>query len=92
MNAIAPQPAPRSVPALPSAQELDRSLHDASPAEIVAAALKTVGREKLALVISPQHAALTERFLALDRIGGRPARAFLDADEARRWLEEQPEV
>jgi phosphoadenosine phosphosulfate reductase len=37
---------------LPSAEELDRSLRDASPAEVIAAALKTVGREKLALVSS----------------------------------------
>ncbi|UPJ63338.1 phosphoadenylyl-sulfate reductase [Bradyrhizobium sp. 191] len=50
MTAIAPQvPA---VSALPSAEELDRALRDASPAEIVAAALKTVGRDKLALVSS----------------------------------------
>ena len=38
--------------ALPSAEELDRALRDASPAEIIAAALKAVGREKLALVSS----------------------------------------
>src|SRR4029453_10134662 len=36
----------------PSAAELDRALRDASPAEIIAAALKTVGRDKLALVSS----------------------------------------
>ncbi|MGR4929757.1 phosphoadenylyl-sulfate reductase [Bradyrhizobium sp. CAR08] len=41
-----------SVSALPSAEELDRALRDASPAEIIAAALKTVGRDKLALVSS----------------------------------------
>jgi phosphoadenosine phosphosulfate reductase len=41
-----------SVSALPSAEELDHALRDASPAEIIAAALKTVGREKLALVSS----------------------------------------
>ena len=50
MNAIAPQVSP--VSALPSADELDRALRDASPAEIIAAALKTVGRERLALVSS----------------------------------------
>ncbi|WP_448045658.1 phosphoadenylyl-sulfate reductase [Bradyrhizobium liaoningense] len=50
MNAIAPQVS--MVSALPSADELDRSLRDASPAEIIAAALKTVGRDKLALVSS----------------------------------------
>ncbi|KYK45661.1 phosphoadenylyl-sulfate reductase [Bradyrhizobium diversitatis] len=50
MTAIAPQVP--TVSALPSAEELDRALRDASPAEIVAAALKTVGRDKLALVSS----------------------------------------
>lgn len=40
MNAIAPQISP--VSALPSADELDRALRDASPAEIIAAALKAV--------------------------------------------------
>ncbi|MCK1383896.1 phosphoadenylyl-sulfate reductase [Bradyrhizobium sp. 21] len=52
MNAIAPQLSSASVSALPSAAELDRGLRDASPAEIIAAALKTVGREKVALVSS----------------------------------------
>jgi phosphoadenosine phosphosulfate reductase len=37
---------------LPSADELDRALRDASPAEVIAAALKTVGRDRLALVSS----------------------------------------
>lgn len=50
MTAIAPQVS--TVSALPSAEELDRALRDASPAEIIAAALKTVGRDKLALVSS----------------------------------------
>jgi phosphoadenosine phosphosulfate reductase len=50
VNAIAPQVS--TVSALPSADELDRALRDASPAEIIAAALKTVGRDKLALVSS----------------------------------------
>jgi phosphoadenosine phosphosulfate reductase len=39
-------------PELPSAEALDRALRDASPAEVIAAALKTVGREHLALVSS----------------------------------------
>lgn len=51
MNVVAPQASP-SVSVLPSAEELDRVLRDASPAEIIAAALKTVGRDKLALVSS----------------------------------------
>jgi phosphoadenosine phosphosulfate reductase len=52
VNAVAPQISSTSVSALPSAEELDRALRDAAPAEIIAAALKTVGREKLALVSS----------------------------------------
>ncbi|WP_061025191.1 phosphoadenylyl-sulfate reductase [Bradyrhizobium sp. CCH5-F6] len=52
MNAIAPQMSSASVPAFPSAEELDRALRDSSPAEVIAAALKTVGRDNLALVSS----------------------------------------
>lgn len=52
MNAIAPQMSSAPVSALPSAEELDRALRDASPAEVIAAALKTVGRDNLALVSS----------------------------------------
>jgi phosphoadenosine phosphosulfate reductase len=52
VNAIAPQVSSTPVSALPSAKELDRVLRDASPAEIIATALKTIGREKLALVSS----------------------------------------
>jgi phosphoadenosine phosphosulfate reductase len=37
---------------LPRAEELDRSLRDASPAEVIAAALAAVGRERLAVVSS----------------------------------------
>ena len=37
---------------LPPAQALDRALRDASPAEVIEAALQTVGREHLALVSS----------------------------------------
>jgi phosphoadenosine phosphosulfate reductase len=36
----------------PSAEELDRALRDARPTEIIAAALRAVGRERLALVSS----------------------------------------
>ena len=52
MNAISPQMSSASVPAFPSAEELDRALRDSSPAEVIAAALKTVGRDNLALVSS----------------------------------------
>jgi phosphoadenosine phosphosulfate reductase len=37
---------------LPQAAELDRALRDASPAEVIATALQTVGREQLAVVSS----------------------------------------
>jgi phosphoadenosine phosphosulfate reductase len=53
MNALAHQLAsePTTVH-LPPAAELDRGLRDASPAQVIAAALKVVGREHLALVSS----------------------------------------
>ena len=44
--------AERTPPDLPGADELDRALRDAPPAEIVAAALRLVGRERLAVVSS----------------------------------------
>jgi len=50
MTAIASQVSPAA--ALPSVAELDRALRDASPAEVIAAALGTVGRDQLALVSS----------------------------------------
>jgi phosphoadenosine phosphosulfate reductase len=37
---------------LPSAEELDRALRNATPAEVIAAALQTAGREHLAVVSS----------------------------------------
>jgi phosphoadenosine phosphosulfate reductase len=53
MSAIAHRPS-QELPAHdpPRAAELDRSLRDASPAEVIAAALQTVGREHLAVVSS----------------------------------------
>jgi phosphoadenosine phosphosulfate reductase len=55
-------------PDLPSAAELDRALRDASPAEVIAAALKTVGREHLALVSSfgTESAALLKVMVDVD--------------------------
>jgi phosphoadenosine phosphosulfate reductase len=50
-NQLAPERAGRS-PDLPPAEELDRALGTASPAEVIAAALRAVGREHLALVSS----------------------------------------
>jgi phosphoadenosine phosphosulfate reductase len=44
--------APELISAQPSATALDRALRAASPAEVIAAALQTLGREKLALVSS----------------------------------------
>ncbi|MGY3585432.1 phosphoadenosine phosphosulfate reductase [Bradyrhizobium sp. USDA 4341] len=51
MSTLAPELAVASV-ALPAADTLDRALRKASPAEVIAAALQTVGRERLALVSS----------------------------------------
>jgi phosphoadenosine phosphosulfate reductase len=53
VNALAHQLVPeRTTGDLPTAQELDRALRSASPAEIIAAALRVVGREHLAVVSS----------------------------------------
>ncbi len=53
MNALLHEPLAAQTPLdLPSAEEFDRALRDASPAEIVAAALRLVGRERLAVVSS----------------------------------------
>jgi phosphoadenosine phosphosulfate reductase len=49
---LAPELPPSQPGALPSADALDRALRAASPAEVIATALKTVGRERLALVSS----------------------------------------
>jgi phosphoadenosine phosphosulfate reductase len=53
MNTLVHQVLPeRTASASPSAQELDRVLRHASPAEVIAAALTSVGRKHLALVSS----------------------------------------
>jgi phosphoadenosine phosphosulfate reductase len=47
------QPAPvERGPDVPAAEAFDRALQEASPAEIIAAALRAIGRERLALVSS----------------------------------------
>jgi phosphoadenosine phosphosulfate reductase len=51
MNGCVPQVSSQSA-ALPPAEELDRALRQASSADIVAAALQTVGRDRLAVVSS----------------------------------------
>ncbi|WP_338830552.1 phosphoadenylyl-sulfate reductase [Bradyrhizobium sp. 27S5] len=52
MSTLAPELAATAPGGLPAADALDRALRTASPAEVIAAALKTVGRERLALVSS----------------------------------------
>jgi phosphoadenosine phosphosulfate reductase len=55
VNHLAPQLLPeRALPSdeFPSAEALDRALHDVPPAEIIAAALRAVGRDRLAVVSS----------------------------------------
>lgn len=52
MNHLAPSAFQAPSDEFPSAHELDRALRDASPAEIIAAALRAVGRDRLAVVSS----------------------------------------
>jgi phosphoadenosine phosphosulfate reductase len=53
VNALAHQVSPeQSARELPPAEALDRALRDASPAQVIASALQTVGREHLAVVSS----------------------------------------
>ena len=52
MNTLAHQIPPQPANGLPAAAELDRALRNASPSEVVATALRIVGRDKLALVSS----------------------------------------
>ena len=52
MSALAPQALTAQAANLSQAQALDRALRNASPAEVIAAALKAVGRDKLAVVSS----------------------------------------
>jgi phosphoadenosine phosphosulfate reductase len=49
LHQLAPE---RTARDLPSVEELDRALRNVSPAEVIATALRTVGREHLALVSS----------------------------------------
>ena len=54
---------------MPRASDLDRTLRDAAPAEIIATALRTVGRERLALVSSfgTESAALLKAMADVDQ-------------------------
>jgi phosphoadenosine phosphosulfate reductase len=74
----------RAVRELPPAPELDRALREASPQEVIAAALQTVGRERLALVSSfgTESAALLKVMADVDP--GIPV-VFLDTG----WLFEE---
>jgi len=76
--------AERTPPDLPGADELDRALRDALPAEIIAAALQAVGREHLAVVSSfgAESAALLKVMADVDP--GIPV-IFLDTG----WLFEE---
>lgn len=67
MSATAPQEV-SATPPLPPAAALDELLRHASPAEVIAAALKTVGREHLALVSSfgTESAALLKAMADVD--------------------------
>ena len=66
MNAHAHHVFPQAT--LPPAEELDRALRDATPAEIIAVALRTVGRDQLALVSSfgTESAALLKVMVDVD--------------------------
>jgi phosphoadenosine phosphosulfate reductase len=69
MNALVPQVlSERTARALPPAAELDRALRNASPADVIAAALRTVGRERLAVVSSfgTESAALLKTMADVD--------------------------
>jgi phosphoadenosine phosphosulfate reductase len=52
MNALTHQIPAQAANGLPTAAELDRALRNASPSEVVATALRIVGRDRLALVSS----------------------------------------
>lgn len=85
MTALAHQLLPRRTALeLPSAEELDRALRNASPAEVIAAALRTVGRDRLAVVSSfgTESAALLKVMADVD-----PAIAVVFLDTG--WLFEE---
>ena len=69
MSLLADQVLPeRTVRTLPAALELDRALRDASPEQVIATALQTVGRERLAVVSSfgTESAALLKAMADVD--------------------------
>lgn len=68
MSDLAQAVLPERTAGLPSAEELNRALRNATPAEVIATALRTVGREHLALVSSfgTESAALLEVMAEVD--------------------------
>jgi len=85
VTALAHQLLPqRTALELPSAEELDRALRNASPAEVIASALQTVGRDRLAVVSSfgTESAALLKVMADVD-----PAIAVVFLDTG--WLFEE---
>ena len=84
MSTLASETPVEAIAGLPAAGALDRALRAASPAEVIEAALKIVGRERLALVSSfgTESAALLKVMADVD-----PAIPviFLDTD----WLFEE---
>jgi phosphoadenosine phosphosulfate reductase len=85
MNALAHQAQlERTAGDLPPAQELELTLRNASPAEVIAAALRTVGRDRLAVVSSfgTESAALLKVMADVD-----PAIAVVFLDTG--WLFEE---
>jgi phosphoadenosine phosphosulfate reductase len=84
VSVVAPEALSEPAPQLPSAEVLDRALREASPAQVIESALKTVGRERLALVSSfgTESAALLKVMADVDP--GIPV-VFLDTG----WLFEE---
>jgi phosphoadenosine phosphosulfate reductase len=84
VSVVAPEALSEPAAQLPSAEMLDRALRTASPAEVIETALKTVGRERLALVSSfgTESAALLKVMADVDP--GIPV-VFLDTG----WLFEE---
>ena len=68
MNELAQPVLAERTAGLPAAAELDHALRNATPAEVIASAVRTVGRERLALVSSfgTESAALLEVMADVD--------------------------
>jgi phosphoadenosine phosphosulfate reductase len=77
-NRLLPERTPLS-DEFPSAEALDRALRDAPPQEIIAAALRAVGRDRLAVVSSfgTESAALLKVMADVDPAGCSRRRLFI---------------